>query len=209
MRARHLRADRRELVDLTQGTKARDVAERADAQAFAAARLAGTKDPGAIHVAEFNAKAADLTRRRAGLAASVAATGSTYSSALREHAEVLEADAVARLKSAAEWIRSAVDELEAAVAEHADSTAFGEWLRVGPTRPVSKARPVVAVGGERVRVPVALAGFVELADIPTGFEPVAGERFFDPGDRASLPALAVPRPGRAKASTGDGPLPAA
>ncbi len=204
----------RELSELVEANRARDEAERLDAEAYAAARRSGAKDPGPVHLSAFHAKVQDLTRRRAGLKISVETAGREYLAALRAHETELVTDAVERLGRANDRIRAAVAELDAAVSGRLEAGRFASWVQHGPTEPLGRAKPHVVVNGERLRVSAALAGFVEIADAETGFEPVVGNRFYDPGDPASLPALAVPGvpiPARLRRGRGsdDGPVPAA
>lgn len=149
--------------ELTQGTRARSQAERADAAAFAAARLAGKPDPGAKHTRELAARVDDLSRRRMGLAAACAELESRYLTALEQHAAAVAAERDRRLTSAREVAGHVVDLLGEALEALGAAHEHAAWVQAGPSRPLGKLRVAVDVKGENVQLGHLIAALREHA----------------------------------------------
>ena len=201
-------------IDALREANAEAKANHADADAFAAARLVGRKDPGPVNADAYKALVADLIRRRNGLLASIAIADGAFRDAVRDHAAELEDEAVARLARCGDRLRVVADAATSAVNDHAEAMSFAIWLQAGPSNPQNRPRPAVVIDGTKFKMLVVAQGFHDLAGTPTGFEPVVGNRFHDPADPKSLPALAVPGVAipprlRTRGPGGDGPPSAA
>ncbi len=199
-------------IEALRESNAKDKAADADADAFAAARVAGRKDPGPVATTAHEALVADLIRRRNGLRASVAIRDGAFRDAVREHSDQIRADSVARLDG--DELRAAAEVIARALNNHADATSYAIWVQAGPGNPRNKPRPALVIDGTRYKVQTIVQALLDLANAPTGFEPVAGNRFHDPADPSSLEVLAapgVPIPPRlrTRGPGGDGPPSAA